>query len=68
MVTTFAILLSVIFILEIAAGALGLAYKKKVLICFYFHQFFPYVIFQNVLESANLHFRRGNLKSLKPRK
>ena len=30
MVTTFAIFMIVIFILEVAAGALGLAYKKKV--------------------------------------
>ena len=30
MVTTFAVLLSIIFILEVAAGALGLAYRKKV--------------------------------------
>ena len=32
MVTTFAVLLSIIFILEVAAGALGLAYRKKVYI------------------------------------
>lgn len=30
MVTTFAVLLSIIFILEVAAGALGFAYRKKV--------------------------------------
>ena len=30
MVTTFAVLLGIIFLLEIVAGALGFAYKKKV--------------------------------------
>jgi len=32
MVTTFAVLLGIIFILEIVAGALGFAYRKKVML------------------------------------
>lgn len=31
MVTTFSVLLGIIFILEIVAGAIGFAYKKKVI-------------------------------------
>lgn len=36
MVTTFAVLLAIIFILEIVAGALGFTYKKKVKVFFVF--------------------------------
>ena len=46
MVTTFAILLGIIFILEIVAGALGFAYRKKVIVL---HQAQYLAMFFNML-------------------